>query len=113
MERVSFVDAWRNSRSFYDAYIQKNMQMLHLLSQTELKGKKCHLRFISNQIDKKLECVGRDLGTREFRDFRCVKVTPQKCSCPRECAELLERALAELSFSYAEERIYDDNVVVL
>ena len=87
--------------------------MLHLLSKTELKGKKCHLRFISNQIDKKLECVGRDLGTREFRDFRCVKVTPQKCSCPRECAELLERALAELSFSYAEERIYDDNVVVL
>ena len=28
--------------------------------------------FISNQIDKKLECVGRDLGTRELRDFRCV-----------------------------------------
>ena len=26
--------------------------------------------FIANQIDKKLECVGRDLGTREFRDFR-------------------------------------------
>ena len=67
--------------------------------------------FISNQIDKKLECVGRDLGTREFRDFRCVKITPQKCSGPRECAELLERALAEISFSYAEERIYDDNVV--
>ena len=32
--------------------------------------------FISNQIDKKLECVGRGLGTREFRDFRFVKATP-------------------------------------
>ena len=40
-----------------------------------------------------------------------MKATPQKCSCLRECAELLERALAEISFSYAEERIYDDNVV--
>ena len=67
--------------------------------------------FIANQIDKKLECVGRDLGTREFRDFRCVKTTPLQCSCPRECAELIERALAEISFNYAEERIYDDNVV--
>ena len=29
----SFVDSWRNLKSFYDAYIQRNMQMLHLLSE--------------------------------------------------------------------------------
>ena len=67
--------------------------------------------FISNQIDKKLECIGRDFRTREFGDFRCVRVTPQKCTGPRECAELLRRALTEITFTYPEERIYDDNIV--
>ena len=29
----------------------------------------------------------------------------------RECSELLKRALAEITFTYAEERIYEDNIV--
>ena len=66
--------------------------------------------FISNQIDKKLECVGWDLGCREFRDFRSIRAALQNYSSPKVCADLLQQAMAEITFIDSEERINDDEV---
>ena len=45
--------------------------------------------FIVSQIDKKLKCLGRELASRSFRDFRSVARSSGNYATPHDRAALL------------------------
>lgn len=66
--------------------------------------------FIVNQIDKTLECLGQDLGSRSLPDFRSVARSLCDYATPHDCAALLKQAFSKMTSLFMEEIIYDDEV---